>query len=385
MLILFYVCIGLLFIYLFIISYYWAGWEKFLEVPRELIDEYKPGITITVIIPARNEEAAIGACLQSLAEQTYPASLLQIIVVNDHSTDNTAQVVQQFPADNILLINLADYITDPINSYKKKAIGIAIERASGELIITTDADCTAPPRWLYSMAVAYKGCNAAFIGAPVKLVGASGKRERSLLFVFQALDFMTLQGITAASTASKIHSMCNGANMAYPQRAFYEVNGYEGIDQIASGDDMLLMHKIAKRYPDQLAYIKSQDTIVSTLAAPTWKAFFNQRIRWASKAVNYDDWRITVVLMIVYAQNVLLFLLMAGCIFYPGWLEKTIMVLLMKTAGEYLFISSVARFFNRRKLLIWFPLLQPLHIIYTVVAGFFGQIGKYSWKDRKVK
>lgn len=384
MLILFYVCFALLLIYMFIISYYEAGWEKLKEPPRELIDEYEPRTSITVIIPARNEEKNIAACLRSLAGQTYPASLLQVIVVNDHSTDNTAQVVQQFPADNVLLINLADHITDPINSYKKKAIEIAIEHASGELIVTTDADCTAPPRWLYSIAAVYNGCNAVFVGAPVKLVGSSRKQERSLLFIFQALDFMTLQGITAASVVGGVHSMCNGANMAYPRRVFYEVNGYEGIDQIASGDDMLLMHKIAKRYPERLAYIKSQDTIVSTLAASGWKAFINQRIRWASKAAKYDDRRVIIALTIVYAQNVSLFLLMAGCILYPGWLEKTIMVLVAKTIGEYFFVRSIARFFDRKKLMTWFPLLQPLHVIYTVVAGFFGQIGKYSWKGRKV-
>ncbi|HJU45982.1 MAG TPA: glycosyltransferase [Chitinophagaceae bacterium] len=384
MLILFYVCFALLFVYLFIISYYEAGWKKLPEVPRELVDEYEPRTAITVIIPARNEEKNILNCLDSLTNQTYPAELLQIIVVNDHSTDNTEAVVKNFPCRNVLLINLADHITDPINSYKKKAIEIAVEHASGELIVTTDADCTAPPRWLYSIAAVYNGCNAAFIGAPVKLAGTSGKQERSLLFVFQALDFMTLQGITASSVAGNVHSMCNGANMAYPRRAFYEVNGYEGIDQIASGDDMLLMHKIAKRYPGRLAYIKSQDTIVSTVAASSWKAFLNQRIRWASKANKYDDRRIIIALTIVYAQNVSLFLLMTGCFFYPEWLYKTIMVLLAKTVGEYFFVSSVAGFFNRRKLMIWFPLLQPLHITYTVVAGFFGQIGKYSWKDRKV-
>ena len=110
--------------------------------------------------------------------------------------------------------------------------------------------------------------------------------------VFQAMDFMVLQGITGASVYKNTLSMCNGANLAYEKKAFFEVDGFEGIDQIASGDDMLLMHKITKNYPDKIQYLKSKEAIVQHKPMKTWKEFFNQRIRWASKATYYDDKRI---------------------------------------------------------------------------------------------
>lgn len=386
MLILYCTTLLILLIYDILIYYYAMWWGKLPVMTSKGITKDWPPTRVTVIIPARNEENNISACLQSLAEQTYPASLLQIIVVNDHSTDNTAQIVKEFPASNVVLINLADYVTDPINSYKKKAIEVAIAQASGSLIVTTDADCTAPPKWIETMTALYNfGRKIVFVIAPVKLVASPKRKERSLLFVFQALDFLALQGITAGAAYKRFHSMCNGANLAYEKKAFNEVGGFDGIDGIASGDDMLLMHKIFRKYPEGTIYVKSPDAIVSTQAANSWKTFLQQRIRWASKADKYEDKRIGLVLLLVYALNVLLLLLFIGSIIYHQWLIDALLLLVNKTIIEMLFMLPVARFFGRKRLMIWFPFMQPLHIIYTVVAGFFGKFGSYSWKGRKVR
>ena len=150
-------------------------------------------------------------------------------MVNDHSTDNTEAVVRSFSQDHIKIINLAEHLDGKsLNSYKKKAIEIAIGTASGDLIVTTDADCTAPPDWIKCLAAFHHRYKAAFIAAPVKI-----KDKPYLLSVFQSLDFITLQGITGASVHKKFHSMCNGANLAYEKKAFYEAGGFKGIDNIA--------------------------------------------------------------------------------------------------------------------------------------------------------
>lgn len=140
-----------------------------------------------------------------------------------------------------------------------------------------------------------KKTDPVFIAAPVAFL-----EEGSLVNLFQDLDFLTLQGITGASVYKNVHTMCNGANLAYQRKVFYEVEGFKGIDTIASGDDMLLMHKIWKCYPKKIQYLKSKEAIVRTEAAANWKAFINQRIRWASKATSYDDKRIFSVLILVY-------------------------------------------------------------------------------------
>ncbi|MEJ7611541.1 MAG: glycosyltransferase [Ferruginibacter sp.] len=358
---------------------------------------------ISVIIPARNEQLNIADCLNSLQEQSYPKELFEIIVVDDHSEDETAAIVKKYAAFNVRMISLRDHVTDRINSYKKKAIEVAIAEAKGTLIVTTDADCYLPENWLSTLAAFYEEKNPAFIAAPVAI-----DCNNRFIEIFQSLDFMTLQGITGAVVSKKQMSMCNGANMAYERTAFYEVNGFAGIDNIASGDDMLLMYKIFERYPERVMFLKSPDAIVQTQPVDNIKQFFNQRIRWASKSGKYKDKRILPVLLLVYIFNCLLLALPViaifdnaglGTMFQPpsglraadgvstygvSSIDAWLILLLVKTGAELLFLYPVATFFRKRSLLWLFPLMQPFHILYTVIAGWLGAFGKYTWKDRRV-
>jgi|CXWL01.1.fsa_nt_gi cellulose synthase/poly-beta-1,6-N-acetylglucosamine synthase-like glycosyltransferase len=370
--ILIYIIIPLFVCYSLLIIYYWLAWRS---IPDYILSVSAPQTKISVIVPARNEEENIGYLLQALQNQTYPEALFEIIVVDDHSTDGTANIIRQYSA--VKSIQLKD---DRINSYKKKAIETGIAAASGELIVTTDADCLLSSNWLTTIAAFKEEKKSVFIAAPVVITCNS-----SLLQVFQAMDFMVLQGITGAAINNKKLSMCNGANLAYERKAFYDVNGFTGIDHIASGDDMLLMHKIWKRYPDQVHFLKSKDAIVSTQPMKTWKAFFNQRIRWASKAKNYDDKRIFAVLLLVYLFNLsFLALAIAGLFCYYYWLCLA-GLWIAKTTIELPFVYTVAAFFNKQSLVKYFFFFQPLHILYTILSGLLGQFGKYEWKGRKVK
>src|SRR5687768_10577527 len=135
-----FIIISLFVCYSILILYYWQSW---ISIPGFTPSDQTLSIYISIIIPARNEEENIGELLKVLQQQTYPKNLFEIIVVNDHSTDNTTEVVKQFPG--IKLVELKD---ETINSYKKKAIETGIAAASGELIVTTDADCIPSPSWL---------------------------------------------------------------------------------------------------------------------------------------------------------------------------------------------------------------------------------------------
>src|ERR1051325_6616279 len=141
MFILFYITVGLLLLYGILIGYYNYAWKKIPAFSPKNFKRWEGNTKVTVIIPARDEKDNILQCLGSLARQTYPAELLEIIVVNDHSTDNTEELVRNFSAVNVTLINLSEYTGGMrLNSYKKKAIEVAIAASSGELIVTTDAD-----------------------------------------------------------------------------------------------------------------------------------------------------------------------------------------------------------------------------------------------------
>ena len=363
--------------YSVLIIYYRQSWLSIPTFKPKERDGYQTKISI--IIPARNEELNIADCLNSIVNQSYPKHLFEVLVVDDHSTDNTAAVIESYKGQNVQLISLKDFIApNEINSYKKKAIEIAIRQSTGELIITTDADCIAPPNWLQTIAVFYQQQKPAFIVMPVAITCTNRFIE-----IFQSLDFMTLQGITGASVHKKFHSMCNGANLAYTKNAFNKAGGFSGIDAIASGDDMLLMHKIFKLYPNGIAYLKIKEVVVHTGPVHTIAQFFNQRIRWASKADKYDDKRIIAVLILVYFFNVWIFILGVAAFFFKVGFYF-IALIAAKTVIELFFLYPVARFFNKQIILWWFPLAQPFHILYTITAGWLGKFGSYHWKERRV-
>jgi cellulose synthase/poly-beta-1,6-N-acetylglucosamine synthase-like glycosyltransferase len=367
----------LLLVYALLIFYYHRSWDQ-IPSPPGFLEDTTLNTKVSVIIPARNEALRIGKCLDSLLAQSYPAEFTEIVVVNDFSTDNTAMLVEEHPLP-CKLIHLSDHISGFINSYKKKAIETGIAHSSGELIICTDADCSMGKDWIRVLVNAYQKEDLRFIAAPVKIIS-----NGAWLSIFQILDFISLQGITGAAVYKNLYPMCNGANLAYTRKAYHAVSGFLDINHIASGDDMLLMKKIQSKYPDKIHYLKDPEAIVSTVPAENIKAFLNQRIRWASKISHYKHPATFITLALVYLVNAFLLLLFAGCFFYGHW-RWLLLLIAFKTISEYFFVSKVAGFFQQQSLMKYFPLCQPFHILYTVIAGSFGSFGKYEWKNRKVK
>jgi cellulose synthase/poly-beta-1,6-N-acetylglucosamine synthase-like glycosyltransferase len=375
----------LLLLYALLILYY--HWIWYRMTPGNNIVPETTGLrttgtsqtSVSVIIPARNEELHIEHCLQSLFSQSYPSDLTEIIVVNDFSTDQTASIVEKF-TDKVRLLNLSDFVTEnDLNAFKKKAIETGIAHSSGELIICTDADCTAGPEWVETLLSAYTKFSFRILAAPVKIL-----TDGSALSIFQALDFISLQGITAVAVQKNLYPMCNGANLAYSRSAFHAVGGFRNIDHIASGDDMLLMKKMQSQFPGKAGYVKDPKAIVSTRAADDLKSFFRQRVRWASKISHYGHPATFLTLALVYTLNFCLLLLFLLS-FHAGTWPWLVSFLILKIFAEFFFVSKVARFFQQQSLMKYFIFCQPFHILYTVMAGAFGLFGKYSWKGRKVK
>ncbi len=339
--------------------------------------------SVSIIIPARNEAANIVNCLNSIAQQNFPKELLEIIVIDDHSEDETAALVAQYDSPFPLhLIRLSDHIdgSTKLNSYKKKAISIAIQQAKSSLIITTDADCIMGPNWLLNMVSYYEEKDAKFITGPVAFI-----ENDSLFKRFQALDFIGMIGLTGASVELHLSNMCNGANLCYEKAVFEEVGGFQGIDQLASGDDLLLMHKIAQAYPDDIYFIKSKEAIVYTYPSVDIKAFVQQRIRWASKTTSYQDKRITFLLGMVFLSVVLLFMTFIFAFFYPYLWGVFLLQLLIKSVIDFLYLGAISRYFGQGHLMKSFLSSEIYHITYILSVGLMGNFKQYEWKGRKVQ
>lgn len=364
--------VSLLFLagYTALIAFYYRHWKK----PVNDAPSVAPTAFVSVVVAARNEEGTLPGLIADLHRQSISPHLFEVIIVNDFSTDGTASLATALPAN----FRIIEPDCQPGHSSKKKAIAAGVAQARGELILVTDADCRVGEKWIATMTSFYQEKGASFIAAPVKYL-----HDNSLLQVLQVLDFLTLQGITAASVSANFHTMCNGANLAYTKKAFTTVNGFAGIDTVPTGDDMLLMHKIWKLDPSKVFYLKNVDAVISTPAMTTWKEFLMQRRRWASKTLVYDDHRITAVLTFVLLLNLLPFVLLVAGFFQPVSFWYLLVFLLGKAVVEWPFVASVATFFGQQKLLRYFFALQPLHVFYTVLVGIWSQVGSYEWKDRK--
>jgi cellulose synthase/poly-beta-1,6-N-acetylglucosamine synthase-like glycosyltransferase len=364
--------------YLLLLIGYTILLGKYSEYFSRLI-EFEPRTTPTIrtsiIIPARNEASNINACINALQSQVYEP--YEVMVVDDHSADNTAQLASE---KNVRVIRMKDESSQTTIAFKKMALATGIRYATGEMILTTDADCMVTEGWTRIMAGRLQETNAVMVAGPVRMVPG-----KSFLSKFQSLDFAILQGITAASVQAGFHDMSSGANLGYLKTAFEEIDGFKGIDDIATGDDMLLMQKFSEKYPGRIAYAFSSKAIVDTRPEPSWSAFLKQRIRWASKATRYRDQKIFYILLLVYLLNVSLLLLLIMAFFSPLNFMACLIAFALKILAEWAFVANTLRFFGLKKLLPLFPFAQPFHVVYTVLSGTFGQAGPVEWKGRKVK
>ncbi len=371
----------LLSIYTALILFYYQG---FWRLPQfQLEANYKAHTTVSVLIPARDEADNIENLLNDLNEQTFPIDLLEIIVIDDHSTDDTVTIVERFAASHkhltIKLLRLSD--TTVQQAYKKKAIEWAVHQANGHLIVTTDADCRLPKNWLCCLTAFYEKYNYKIIAAPVKYAF----NPNSFIEQFQALDFISLIGITGASIHTRINNMCNGANLCYEKKAFDEVNGYKGNDHLSSGDDLFLIHKLGAKYPNGVGFIKSNEACVITYPKATWQEFLAQRLRWSSKSTSYAERSITLILLLVYFTNLLLPIGLIACFIFPVFIPYFLTSLLVKSVADVLFLYQVTDFFGQRRLLKNILQIGVVHIFYIILVGALGQVSSFEWKGRKLK
>lgn len=365
----------LLAIYVVLLIYLIIGWAK-IDQPEIKKSNFETKVTI--LIAARNEEEKIHLTIEDILNQGYPKSLTEIIIVDDHSTDNTSQIIKNYSDRGVKLLQLRE--DKPLNSYKKKAISEAIKISTGDLMVATDADCRMGNKWLESIVGYYEQHNLVFISAPVTYF-----EEKSLFELLQTLEFGYLIGIGAAFIGHGKASNCNGANIAYNKNVFLEVGGFQGIDDIASGDDELLLQKVAKNYPDRIGFLKIFDAVVFTHAKQSLNQFLEQRHRWASKSVKYKNKYIVAMAIAIWAFNLSILTNLIAGVFNYTFFQIFAIQFLFKFLFELLFLIPITTFFKRQSLPLLLILLMPVHIIYFIYIGVKGYNNTYKWKGRTVR
>ncbi len=330
-------------------------------------------IFFSVIIAARNETDSIAALLKDLDAQEYKN--FEIILVDDHSTDGTAQKITEIIPSLSVQASCIRLLAH--EQGKKAAINKGISQAKGTHIVSTDADCRVGKRWLYTFAAYIESKRPKLISAPVTLDFSSTLFEK-----IQTVEFISLIGSGAVFMYWKKPNMCNGANICYEKASFYEVNGFSGNEQIPSGDDEFLMHKIAALYPNDVRFIKSTDAIVRTRAKTSFRDFFYQRKRWASKWNHYRSRSPIVVAILVFGFHLTFCLL--PFLYLSGWIAvgTVLCFVALKMLGEFFFLAPLLRFTVQKNRIWLIPLVSLIHPFYVVFFGLAGNFGNYKWKGR---
>lgn len=363
-------------VYVVLVLYMRNGW---MRIPYFKSEEHFPNEKVSIIIAARNEEQNIAKTLDGIMAQDYPKELLEVIVIDDHSTDKTGLIVQSYATRGVKLITLNE--GSKLNSYKKFAINKAIIASEGDIIITTDADCQMGPKWVRTI-ISYMVLNQKqMVSSPV-----SYHEEKSYFEKLQTLEFLYLIGLGASGIGNENPTTCNGANLAYRKSLFFEMGGFKGIDDLASGDDELLLHKVAENHAAWIGFCKSRDAVVYTDAKENLKSFLNQRRRWASKSTKYKDKKVVVLGVCIWIFNLVFLGSLLSVLVLDKDAQTLVLVsLIFKFLCELAFLYPVLAFMRRKELLVNLPLLTVIHPLYLVYIGIMGNIGKYDWKGRTVK
>ncbi len=333
----------------------------------------KSDVKVSVLIAARNEEKNIERLLKSLYNQSFEKELFEVIIIDDHSNDNTFSIIENF-SKTYKDFNLKIFKAD--NEGKKLAISQALHLAENELVLVTDADCVLKSTWIESIVDFYKRENCKMILAPVLLSPAETFFEK-----IQVLEHLSLIGSTAGSAEIGFPVMCNGANMAYERAAALECEKFRKDFNIASGDDMFLMEQFSKNYGlKNVRFLLSKSAIVETKTCKNISEFFRQRRRWVSKTKSYTSWKIIATALVVFFFNLSIVSLFVSAFFIPALWSIYFLLTILKFFIDYPLLKNITSFMNQGSLLRWTLPLEFIYPFYVVITAISGMLVNVKWK-----
>lgn len=327
--------------------------------------------TVSIVVAVRNEAENIDELVNSLTNMAFPKDRFEVIMINDHSTDDTAELATKslMGIENATFLNLPDG-----KGGKKAALQFGIAEARFEIIATTDADCTLSKNWLTCVASYFNSPDTKMLIGPVRLQGSE-----AFFGKLQVAEFIAITGTTAAAVGLGHPIMSNGANLAFRKETFTAVGGYDDNMTVASGDDEFLMRKIFQRYPAGIRFLNYYEAVVSTGAQRDIGHFLQQRLRWAGKWKHNNDAVARLVAVFILASQLSFLGLVIMNLFSPNISMTT---LVMKIFLEGVFVYWVGRFLDHRINVFTFIVLQITYPVYVLFVGVYSLMAPYRWKGR---
>lgn len=362
--------------YIIVLFFLYKGFQRLLIIPSsEILNIQDSSISFTIVIPFRNEARHLPKLVASLNALKFPKNNFEIIFVNDESTDVSINIISK-TIDPSISYRILDNVL-LTNSPKKDAITLAISKAKGNWIVTTDADCEVPNLWLHEYLKAIETFDAKMLCAPVM-----NAIEGNFIARFQQAEILSLQGVTMGSFGVGNPLLCNGANLAFEKEAFYSVNGYEGNSHLASGDDIFMLQKMKVTFPEKIYFIKSAAAIVITQPVSNWNVLIKQRTRWASKTTKVKNTRATLLGLLVFSINLLFIVfVLLGLFGITKWYVAALFIFI-KISADLLFINKIKRWFKILDSIFSFVIVGFLYPFITCFVAFKCLTNNYEWKGR---
>lgn len=338
--------------------------------------------SVAVIVAARNEEKRIGDLLNHLIGQRYPEDRIEIVVANDNSSDSTGDIVERFSEEDSRVRHILVDDTPSHWSPKMWALSRAIQASRGEILLFTDADCTMEPLWISAMVASFKNSEVGMVAGPSPLEKGEGLWSRMLLWESIGQDALAAGGFTRGMPLT-----ASGRNLAIRRSAFDSVNGYGGIHSFFSGDDDLMMHKVAHA-GWKIEFCMNPAGEVTSAPPPGFGAFLRQRLRFASKGKTYYRLPFVrgyfkVILPLIFLANLAVLSGMAA--FLVTLKSVWLFPWFLKVLGDGILVTKYAWVMGRRFDIIIFILDELWHSLYVVVLGILGSFVPISWKGRRRK
>lgn len=333
-------------------------------------------LRFSIVIPFRNEAKNLPGLLDSLSQITYPLSQFEILLVDDASTDDSVAIITKFAETSDLNLRILRSIPRT-KAPKKDAILTAIEQAQFEWVLTTDADCVVPKKWLECYATQIQVTDSMMICGPI-LYANTGK----FILKFQHFDGLSMQTVTIGSIGLGVPLLANGGNLGFRKDGFWSVNGFEGNTHLSSGDDIFLMEKFRSAFPRKITFLKTSEALVVTQGQTTWRDLLSQRVRWLSKTSQQKNRFSTLLGIVVFVTNLMVLLLPIGMILFP----KNVVILLFfglsKFAFDAIFVQQSAKLYGQTLPLGWFLLSFLIYPWGLLLVSLRSVRGNFDWKGR---
>lgn len=366
------ISLSLLAVYILRVFTYMLGWRRLPGKIRGIAGEF-PGVSL--VIPLRDEEKNIGFLLEDLVKQEYPAEAYEIIIVDDHSTDNTPEIIRSFQERHhglrLLYLDLSE-------TGKKAALQKGIESAIHPLILTSDGDCRVSSKWVAGMVAGFSDLHVRMVIGTVIF-----DPDRGFLRSMQSLEFFSLCAVSAGAAGLNDPILCNAANLAY-YRDDYLRFVKQQVKVSESGDDIFLMLWLKKQHPGSIRFSAFPDAVVRTRPAESLRSFIMQRMRWTSKSRYYRDLHMCSTAILVFGLNALLLAVLLAAIWEGRWMFLFGILFLCKSITELFFLAPILRYYGKVRLLRYFVPLGIVYFMYVSLIGLSGQFLSFSWKGRRI-